>query len=214
MAPNLVRKVTATARRTSVKALTRVNGLPVVGRVTRPVTELGMRIVFDGASRNWEAIRRPDDYWDGFREALRLLPKGFRPRQVLDSSTGTGMAAAMVLERWPDVKVTGVDISPRMVREAAKTVPGATFQQGSVHKLPFEDARFDLVVSLDGLLNVPEMLRVLHRKGRLVVVYSRKGTTPISRPLDQIAKLVEAADGIATIHTEGASAVLIARHRR
>jgi ubiquinone/menaquinone biosynthesis C-methylase UbiE len=214
MAPKLFGRLPGTARRAMVQTFTRIDELPFIGRVTRPISELGMRFVFDEVSGDWERIRSDDQYWDGFREALRLLPKGFRPRQVLDASTGTGMAATMVLERWNDVKVTGVDISPRMVRLAAQRIPTANFLRGSVHNLPFDDARFDLVVSLDGKLDIPEMLRVLHRKGRLVVVYSRRGTTPIARPLEQIAKLVEDADGIATIHTDGQSAVLIARHRR
>lgn len=214
MAPKFRRRVTGTVRRTAVKAMTFADDLPLVGRVSRPISELGMRLIFDEASSNWVRIRSGDLYWEGFREALRLLPKGFRPRQVLDASAGTGMASAMVIERWSDVKVTGVDISPRMVRLAAEHVPEATFERASIHKLPFEDSRFDLVMSLDGMLDIPEMMRVLHRKGRLLIVYSRGGTTPIARPLAQVAKLVEAADGLATIHTDGRSAVLIARHRR
>lgn len=198
------------ARRRAVRVLTAASKVPVV----RPFAELGMRVVFDQAAGQWERIRSHPTYRDGFRSGLRHLPKGFRPRQVLDAACGTGIAAALVLERWDDVRITGIDISPRMVTAAAEQVPGATFEVASVHDLPYEDGAFDLVVLLDGLVDVPELLRVLHRKGRLLVVYSANGTTPISRSLDELTAEVEALGGFATAHTDGPANVLVARRGR
>lgn len=205
---------TAMVRRAAVKGFTRAETVPVVGRVVRPVTQLGMRVLFDQASGSWEAIRRDPQYSDGFIEAMRLLPKGFRPRQVLDAACGTGLATGLVLDRWPGVRVSGIDISQGMVDLAEKTYPKAAFFRASVHDLPFEDGRFDLIVTLDGLLDIPELMRVLHRKGRLLIVYSRAGTTPISRPVEGIAKLIESAGGVATWHTDGISHVVVGRHGR
>jgi SAM-dependent methyltransferase len=202
------------ARRTAVKVMTTAESLPVVGRVVRPVSQLGMRFLFDNASGDWNEIRRDPTYADGFVEALRLLPKGFRPRQVLDAGCGTGLATGLMLDRWEGVRVTGVDIAPRMIEIAEQEYPKAAFFRASVHDLPFEDGRFDLIVLLDGMLDIPELMRVLHRKGRLLVVYSRGGTTPISRPVEQVAKAIEDTGGVATTHTDGIAHVVLGRHGR
>ncbi len=42
--------------------------------------------------------------------ALDLLPRP--PARVLDVGTGTGAAALVAAERWPDAQVTGIDMSP------------------------------------------------------------------------------------------------------
>ncbi|MCW2920319.1 MAG: SAM-dependent methyltransferase [Thermoleophilia bacterium] len=200
----------ASTRRAGVNVLMRASEIPVV----RPLAELGMRTMFDTLAPSWEAIREDPTYRAGFAEGLDLLPRGFRPRRVLDVACGTGLAASFVLDRWPDVNVIGTDISPKMVDLASELVPGATFQVASVHHLPFDDGAFDLVTALDGLLDPPELLRVLGRKGRLLVVYSKRGTTPISRPLHDLVMEFSALGGIATPHTDGASHVLVVRHGR
>ncbi len=173
-----------------------------------------MRTMFDSLAPSWEVIRADPTYRAGFDEGLDQLPRGFRPRRVLDVACGTGIAASFVLDRWPEVKVIGTDISPKMVDLASELVPSATFQVASVHHLPFDDGAFDLVTALDGLLDPEELLRVLGRKGRLLVVYSRHGTTPISRPLaDLVAEFAELG-AIATPHTDGEAHVLVVRHGR
>jgi len=188
----------------------RASHVPLV----RPVAERGFRILFDSFARDWERIRSEPTYRTGFDEGLAALPRGFRPRRALDVACGTGLAASFVLDRWPGLTVIGTDISPRMVELARTHVPEATFEVASVHELPFADGEFDLVTALDGLLDHDELLRVLHRKGRLLVVYSRGGTTPISRPLPDVAAQFEARGAVATQHVDGEAHVLVVRHGR
>lgn len=198
------------ARRRSVKLLSAASGVPVV----RPVADLGLRVLFDRLADSWEQIRQDPQYREGFREALRQLPRGFRPRRVLDVACGTGIAAAEVLARWPGVKVVGIDVSPGMVRHARQLVPDASFEVASVHQLPYEDGAFDLVVALDGVLDLTELMRVTHRKGRLLIVYSAGGTTPVSRPLDELTQELAALGAHAHPHTDGQAHVVVARHAR
>ncbi|MBC7461207.1 MAG: methyltransferase domain-containing protein [Thermoleophilia bacterium] len=198
------------ARRAGVKVLTTGSRI----RVVRPVAELGMRLMFDNLSGRWEQIREDPQYREGFRECLPYLPRGFRPRRVLDAACGTGQATSVLIERWPGVRVLGTDIAPKMVAAATELVPTAEFQVASVHKLPFEDGEFDLVTALDGVVDLAEMLRVLHRKGRLLIVYSREGTTPVSRPLDELATEAFGLGAFAEAHTETRSHALVVRHRR
>jgi len=170
--------------------------------------------MFDTLAGDWEKIREDPTYRAGFEEALRLLPRGFRPRRALDVACGTGIATALLLERWQGVNVIGTDISPRMVERARELVLEATFEVASVHHLPYEDGEFDLVTALDGLLDAPELMRVLHRKGRLLIVYSKAGTTPISRPLDALALEFEELGAVAEPRTDGEAHVLLVRHGR
>jgi SAM-dependent methyltransferase len=200
----------ASTRRAGVRALMRAAQVPVV----RPVAELGMRTLFDSFAGDWERIREDPTYRTGFVEAIGHLPHGFRPRRALDVACGTGLASRMLLERWPGLRLDGIDISPRMVGAARELVPEASFVVGSVHHLPWADGEFDLVTLLDGLLDPAELLRVLHRKGRLLVVYSRGGTTPIARPLDEVSREFEELGGICTPHVDGAAHVLVVRRRR
>jgi SAM-dependent methyltransferase len=200
----------ASTRRAGVNVLMRASRVPVV----RPISELAMRSLFDSLSGDWEQIRRDPTYRAGFREALGHLPRDFRPRRALDVACGTGIATSELVARWEGLNVIGVDISPRMIDEARELVPAARFEVASVHRLPFEDAEFDLVTALDGLIDHDELLRVLHRKGRLLIVYSRGGTTPISRPLDELAAEFEERGAIAEPHTDGEAHVLVVRHGR
>lgn len=200
----------ASTRRAGVNVLMRSSSIPVV----RPVSELAMRTLFNSLSNDWERIREDPTYRVGFRAALAHLPRGFRPRRALDVCCGTGMACSDLLDRWPGLNLIGVDIAPRMVDEARELVRGARFEVASVHRLPFEDGEFDLVTALDGLVDHAELLRVLHRKGRLLIVYSKRGTTPISRPLDELAAKFGAHGAVSDPHTDGEAHVLVVRHGR
>ena len=200
----------ARTRRAGVNVLMRVAQVPVV----RPVAELGFRTLFDSLAGDWERIRADPTYRRGFSQALGHLPRGFRPRRVLDAACGTGVATCVIVERWPGVNVIGTDIAPRMVELATELVPEATFQIASVHHLPWDDGMFDLVTALDGLIDPDELLRVLHRKGRLVIAYSRGGTTPIARPLDDLAAAFSERGAVADAYTDGDAHVLIVRHGR
>lgn len=203
------RALTST-RRAGVNVLMRASKVPVI----RPLSDLAMRTLFDSFAGDWERIRKDPTYRAGFREALTHLPRGFRPRRALDVGCGTGIATDELLQRWSGVNVIGVDIAPRMVDLARELVPEGRFEVASVHRLPFADGEFDLVVALDGLLDLDEMLRVLHRKGRMLVVYSRGGTTPISRPLDELQRELEALGAHGDAHTDGEAHALVVRHGR
>jgi ubiquinone/menaquinone biosynthesis C-methylase UbiE len=66
-------------------------------------------------------------------------------KQVLDIATGPGYAAR--LARNEGAQVIGLDFSPQMVDQASRLNPDIRFVCGDVHALPFEDQRFDYVVS-------------------------------------------------------------------
>lgn len=77
------------------------------------------------------------------------LPPDFQPASVLELGCGTGILTRKIQERWPDCRITAVDISPEMM-EHAKSRLGQSpvhFVEQSFETLMFPDAQFDLVMS-------------------------------------------------------------------
>jgi demethylmenaquinone methyltransferase/2-methoxy-6-polyprenyl-1,4-benzoquinol methylase len=113
--------------------------------------------------------------WDAELEQLfstiRALPHG----RTLDVACGTGF-----LTRHLRGDVVGLDQSARMLAEAAKQAPGATYVQGDALALPFADSSFDRVFTghFYGHLEPPERERFLTEARRiareLVVVDSSR----------------------------------------
>jgi trans-aconitate 2-methyltransferase len=54
------------------------------------------------------------------------------PRTVIDLGCGTGILAPLLMQRWPDAKLTGVDSSSEMLAQARADNPGAHFVQAEV----------------------------------------------------------------------------------
>jgi ubiquinone/menaquinone biosynthesis C-methylase UbiE len=77
---------------------------------------------------------------DWFEEVVRLLGviASLPAARTLDVACGTGF-----LTRHLHGDVVGLDQSPRMLEEARRKAPDATFVQGDALELPFEDGSFD-----------------------------------------------------------------------
>ena len=114
----------------------------------------------DGYARHWGPVIRP--------AAEALLGHIGGPiaegASLLDVGTGTGTLAVAALERWPTMRVTGIDPSGAMLelaeREAARRLGPAvrdrfTTLAGIADRMPFESASFDLAVSSFVLQLVP-----------------------------------------------------------
>lgn len=114
-----------------------------------------------------------------------LGPK--RPR-ILDVGCGGGHFAMALAERAPGAEIVGLDLSPEQIARARRRAAGfdqLRFVEGSALDLPFEDRRFDLVLSLGSLKHWPsaqrgleECARVLAPGGRLWVIEGDRGCRP------------------------------------
>lgn len=200
----------ARVRRSAVRILVRTNSVPVL----RPIGERALRRLFDRLAPAWNAIRDDPVYLDAFNRALDELPRRFPemppPSTVLDVGCGTGLATRALVERFPGAEVTGLDIAPEMVRRARAEVDGARFVVGSASDLPFANRSFDLVTALDGVFDAAELARVYSGMGAIVIVYSRGGEIPVSRPLDQLTAEFVAA-GLRCEYDDASAWILWAR---
>ncbi len=141
----------------------------------------------EGPDRFWDTYSRYYDciyelmpyrklLWDAF-ETLELEP-GMR---VLDAGCGTGNFERFTAEKsLPPVRIDAVDFSPEMLSRARRKCADldyVTFTQADLtRRLPFADATFDRIVSINVLYALPdpsaalsELVRVLKPNGRMVV---------------------------------------------
>lgn len=106
---------------------------------------------------------------------------------VLDVATGTGiLARGATGVTGPAGEVVGVDINAGMLAVACQKAPEITWEVGPAEALPYEDERFERVVSQFGLMffedqprAIAEMVRVLRPGGKVAVaVWDRLEATP------------------------------------
>ncbi len=114
---------------------------------------------YDRFSRYMEGSARE------FYEQLNIVPGC----QLLDVACGSGQLALMAAK--DGVEVTGVDIATTLIERARSRTQAeglsARFEEADAEALPFDDATFDVVVSLIGAMFAPrpnlvakELLRV------------------------------------------------------
>ncbi len=123
------------------------------------------------------------------RAVRRLLPSKNEDSQspsmmnVLDVACGTGDFSVAVAKRFPNVRVTGIDLSDGMLAEGREKIAKLgldgriELRKGDCEALEFDDETFDGVCVGFGVRNfehleqgLKEMFRVLKKGGRLVIL--------------------------------------------
>lgn len=176
-----------------VRGLARLDRSPLL----RPVSRLGMRLLFDRLAPDWERIREDPIYRENYERGLLELPRRFPqlrrpPETVLDVACGTGLAAGVLRRRFPQAWIVGTDIAPRMVAIARRMVPGAEFAVAGSDRLPFDDGTFQLVTTLDGIFEVAELARVCAPGGAVFIAYTHH-EIPVRRSLHELAAELQTA---------------------
>ena len=166
--------------------------------------------------RTWPLIRRPVESffdsaaasWDsrtgaGGFEHLEPLAVGLgsvevRPERVLDLGCGTGETTLFLAREYPTAGVRGLDLSPEMIRRAARRLgldPSArvSFRVGDASCLPWPDDSFDLVVQVNVPVFADEVARVLRPAGEYLSVSTLGPSTPFHTPRRLYTKAAERA---------------------
>jgi ubiquinone/menaquinone biosynthesis C-methylase UbiE len=129
-------------------------------------------------SGGWDANESP-----GRTQALRAAIEELDPpKRILEIGTGTGSGAAILKARFPGAQITGVDLSPEMVRIAQAKVLGVTFESADASRLPFPDASFDLVAQNNVPVYFSELARVTAPGGRILITSTFGPATPYYTP--------------------------------
>lgn len=154
----------------------------------------------------WRVFKRPlrreferlAPVWDDMVEPERLAPLSAAfdrlervPAKVLDLGTGTGKAARLAAERFPDAEIVGVDLADGMIDQARALLPPelgdrVRFEVADASELPFGDRAFDLVVLLNMIPFTAELARVTAPGGTLAVASFAGPSTPIYTPFETL----------------------------
>ncbi|MFF2020809.1 class I SAM-dependent methyltransferase [Streptomyces sp. NPDC058171] len=125
--------------------------------------------------------------------------------RLLEVGSGLGMGCALALSERRLAEVTGMDIHPAQLKRAREVHAGLLkeaperlrFVQGAAELMPFADAEFDAVVSVEAVQHFPDLgafaaetARVLRPGGRVAVASFFAGDDAPGRGED-LAQLLE-----------------------
>ncbi|MGD9802955.1 MAG: methyltransferase domain-containing protein [Hyphomicrobiaceae bacterium] len=147
-------------------------------------------VVGEKAVRLAAHLRRPDDMtgngWDQSADAYiasmgdrgdytrefivdpvmlgRIAGRGFR--DALDVGCGEGRFCRIMREHG--MTPVGIDPTARMLMRAKELDPSGDYRCAKAEALPFEDGRFDLVVTYMTLIDIPDIRRAIPEMSRVL----------------------------------------------
>ena len=134
----------------------------------------------------------------GMRVLFNLVSQA---TSILDLGCGEGTRLSLLAGK--KIRATGIDISPKAISLAKEKYPYHNFMVGDLEKLPYPDASFDLVYSaftFEHLDNpeqvIKEALRVLSKRGKLVVIAPNFGAPNRASPAFKGNRLVKMIKGV------------------
>lgn len=123
----------------------------------------------------------------GEEYARKLRTRGFQKGRVLDSGCGFGETLLRLAANFPNAEFTGVDLSEPLLELANSSAAEANlssrvkFTKADVHKLPYPDDHFDVVLNInmlhlitDPVKMLNELERVLRKDGHLFIADIRR----------------------------------------
>src|ERR1700730_6943531 len=147
------------------------------------------------------------------RDLLAQVPL-VAARKVVDVGCGPGNSTALLVARYPDAKIVGIDSSPAMLEEARRSLPDGLFIEGDANTwLPDPDT--DLVFANATYHWVPDHLMIFRRilstlrPGAVVAVQMPDN---LAEPAHQLMRQV-AVDGPWTERLAGAAPAPRPPHR-
>jgi ubiquinone/menaquinone biosynthesis C-methylase UbiE len=103
------------------------------------------------------------------RARFRFAREFVRGKDVLDAGCGGGYGS-MILLKGGAKSVTGVDISEESITGANShfAAPNLRYIMGDLHRLPFPESSFDVIVAFEIIDQVPDFIQVLQEFKRLL----------------------------------------------
>ena len=125
-----------------------------------------------------------------YAEDIARRAAALAPGRILETAAGTGIVTEALVEAMPAARIVATDLNQAMLDVAAARIvsPRVAFQAADAQALPFEDARFDVLVCQFGAMFFPDRVaayrearRVLKPGGRFLFnVWDRLDRNPVS----------------------------------
>jgi arsenite methyltransferase len=124
-------------------------------------------------------------------------------KEVLEIGCGKGFNSQFLAEQYPNVKFTGVDLTPlhiKIASQKASKIHNLSFQIGNFNQLNFPDESFDIVFAVECLCHakqpqtpLAEIFRILRPGGQLIVFdgYRKAKLATFDRELQRATCLIE-----------------------
>jgi trans-aconitate 2-methyltransferase len=119
---------------------------------------------------------------------------GMKPRRILDLGCGSGLSTLELKHAFKKAEIVGVDLSPEMLKAAAKRLPEVKFQQGDA--ATFDAGGFDLVFANavfhwvgDHIAALARLARAMPAGGALAVQMPDNEDEPSHRLMRAVAAM-------------------------
>lgn len=135
----------------------------------------------------------------GWRRKLIKLMSSYKPKHILDMATGTADLAIMAAKKMPEAQVTGIDLSPNMIKYGEDKIKAkglsdrVHLKTGDSEDIQDRDSTYDAAMVAFGVRNyddldkgLTEMHRVLKAGAPLFILEFSK---PTIFPVKQVFNL-------------------------
>ena len=115
-----------------------------------------LKKVYDDLAEYWGKDDTLHDWGSQDLKEFSKLVKTSGGMRVLDLGCGSGVQSMMLAAEG--LKVVGLDLSSKMIKEAQRRVPSANFVVGDMTAMGFKNGSFDGVYARASLLHIPKSL--------------------------------------------------------
>ncbi|HII84054.1 MAG TPA: methyltransferase domain-containing protein [Methanobacterium subterraneum] len=115
------------------------------------------------------------------------------PEKIMDVGCGPGNSTNVLLSRWPESEIVGIDNSTSMIESAQSNYPDMEWRVEDVTRMETEE-KYDIIFSnatIEWIQNqeklINDLVKMLKDKGALAVQVPQYNTMPISQAIERVS---------------------------